>query len=170
MDTSLGPILVVEDEQDHAVLIRAVFEHRSLGALIHIVSTGPAALDYLEGVPPYHDRAEHPLPEVIILDLSLPALGGFGALRWLSESEEHSGFAVLRWLSESKEHSDIPVIVFTSSTDPEDERRAYSLGARAYKTKPADFGDLVDVVRDVVGKWLRPHNLSMGDNDIGQVS
>ena len=84
MDTSLGPILVVEDDQDHAVLIRSVFERRSLGALIHIVSTGPEALDYLEGVPPYHDRAEHPLPEVIILDLSLPALSGFGALRWLS--------------------------------------------------------------------------------------
>ena len=155
MDASLGPILVVEDDQDHAVLIRSVFERRSLGAVIRVVSTGRQALDYLEGLPPYDDRAENPLPEVIILDLSLPGMNGFD---------------LLSWLSVRKEYSDIPVVVFTSSTDPEDARRAYSLGARAYKSKPADFGDLVDVVRDVVRKWLGPSNLSLGDNDIGQVS
>jgi len=155
LDTSLGPILVVEDDQDHAVLIRSVFERRSLGAVIRVVSTGADALAYLDGVPPYDDRAENPLPNVIILDLNLPIT---------------SGLEVLRWLSGSEEHSDIPVVVFTSSTDPEDARRAYSLGARAYKSKPAHFGELVDVVRDVVGKWSGPNNLSSRDNDIGQIS
>ncbi len=155
MDTSLGPILVVEDDQDHALLLRSVFESRSRGTLMRIASTGRAALDYMAGIPPYDDRAENPLPEVIILDLDLPDMNGFDVLSWLSVSEEHAN---------------IPVIVFTSSTDPADARMAYSLGARAFKSKPADFGELVDVVRDVVGKWLGPHNLSLGDNDIGQVS
>ncbi len=156
MDASLGPILVVEDDQDHALLIRSVFERRSsLGAVIRVVSTGQQALDYLEGIPPYDDRTENPLPEVIILDLGLPGMNGFDVLSWLSVSEEHS---------------DIPVVVFTSSTDPADARMAYSLGARSYKTKPADFGELVDVVRDVVGKWLGPNGLSLENDDIGQVS
>ncbi len=135
MTTALGPILVVEDDPDHALLIRAVFEHRSLGAVIRIASTGQEALDYLEGGPPYEDRAENPLPKVIILDLGLPGMDGFN---------------LLRWLFVSKEHSHIPVIVFTASTDPEDERLAYSLGVLAYKNKPADLGELVDVVRGVV--------------------
>ena len=155
MDTSLGPILVVEDDQDHALLIRSVFEHRSLGEVIRVVSTGPEAIAYLEGVPPYDDRAQYPLPKVIILDLNLPIT---------------SGFEVLGWLSGSEEHSDIPVVVFTSSTDPEDERKAYALGARAFKSKPAHFGELVDVVLDVVGKCLGPSKLSLLDDDIGQVS
>lgn len=155
MDTSLGPILVVEDDPDHALLIRSVFESCSRGTVMRIASTGREALDYLEGIPPYDDRAENPLPEVIILDLGLPDMNGFDLLSWLSVSEEHS---------------DIPVIVFTSSTDPADARMAYALGARSYKSKPADFGELVDVVRDVLGKWLGPSNLSLGDNDIGQVS
>ncbi len=136
-------------------MIRSVFESRSRGAVIRIASTGQEALDYLEGVPPYDDRAENPVPEVIILDLGLPDMHGFDVLSWLSVSEEHS---------------DIPVIVFTSSIDPADARMAYSLGARSYKSKPAHFGDLVDVVRDVLGKWLGPASLSLGDDDIGEVS
>ena len=155
MDTSLGLILVVEDDQDHALLIRSVFESRSRGTVMRFASTGREALDYLEGKPPYDDRVENPLPEVIILDLGLPGM---------------SGFDVLSWLSVSKEHSDIPVIVFTSSADPDDARMAYSLGARSYKSKPADFGELVDVVRHVLGKWLGPSNLNLLDDDIGEVS
>ncbi len=155
MDTSLGPILVVEDDPDHALLMRAVFESRARGTVMRIVFTGRGALDYLEGIPPYDDRAENPRPEVIILDLALPDM---------------SGFDLLSWLSVTKEHADIPVVVFTASTDPENARMAYALGARSYKSKPADFGELVDVVRDVLGKWLGPSTLSLGDNDIGQVS
>ncbi|MFV2007609.1 MAG: response regulator, partial [Longimicrobiales bacterium] len=121
MDASLGPILVVEDDRDHAVLIRSVFESRSRGTVMRIASTGREALDYLEGVPPYDDRAENPVPEVIILDLGLPGMNGFD---------------VLSWLSVNKEYSDIPVVVFTASTDPKDARMAYSLGARSFKSKP----------------------------------
>ncbi len=158
MDTPLatiGPILVVEDDEDHALLIRAVFESRARGTVMRMVFTGQGALDYLEGIPPYDDRAENPLPEAIILDLGLPDM---------------HGFAILDWLSVSKEYSDIPVIVFTSSTDPEDARMAYSLGARSYTSKPADFGELVDIVRGIVDKSVRPNNLSLENNDIGHVS
>ena len=155
MDTPLGPILLVEDDESQAVLIRSLFEHSSLGAVIRIASTGQEALDYLEGVPPYDDRAENPLPEVIILDLGLPVM---------------KGLDLLRWLFVSNEHSDIPVIVFTASTDPEDERMAYSLGVLAYKSKPEDFGELVDIVRGIVDKSVRPNNLSLENNDIGHVS
>ncbi len=155
MDNALGPILVVEDDEDHALLIRSVFESRSRGTVLRVASTGREALDYLEGRPPYEDRAENPLPEVIILDLDLPDM---------------TGFDVLNWLSVSKAHSEIPVIMFTASTDPRDARMAYALGARSYKSKPADFGDLVDVVREVLGKWSGPSALSRGDEDIGQVS
>ncbi len=144
MDTPLapiGPILVVEDDEGQALLIRSFFERRSPGAVVRIASTGHEALDYLEGVPPYDDRAENPLPEVIILDLALPDMNGFD---------------VLRGLFVSKEYSEIPVIVFTASTDPEDERMAYRLGVHAYKSKPDNFGELVDVAMDVLHREPSP--------------
>ena len=158
MDTPLatiGPILVVEDDEVQAVVIRSFFERRSHGTVMRMVSTGRKALDYLEGIPPYDDRAENPLPEVIILDLGLPGMNGFEVLSWLSVSEEYS---------------DIPVIVFTSSTDPEDERMAYSLGALAYKSKPYNFGDLADIAMDVLHREPAPGTLSPDDDDSEQES
>ncbi len=158
MDTPLapiGPILVVEDDEVQSAVIRSFFERRSPGAVVRIASTGHEALDYLEGIPPYDDRAENPLPEVIILDLNLPDM---------------NGFEVLSVLFVSKEHSDIPVIVFTSSADPEDERMAYSLGALAYKSKPYNFGDLADIAMDVLQRGPGRGTLSPDDDDSEQES
>ena len=154
VDNALGTILVVEDDADHSALIQAVFRYRSPASVIRIASTGREALDYLEGLPPYNDRAKNPLPEVIILDLDLPGMNGFD---------------VLSWLSMSAEHSKIPVVMFTASTDPADERKAFSLGAHAFKSKPENFGELVEVVLDAAGRQLGPDSLSSGDGDIDKV-
>ena len=148
-------ILVVEDDSNHAALIRAVFRHHSFEAVVRIASTGREALDYMEGIPPHDDRAENPLPDVIILDQGLPDMTGFDVLRWLSASEEHS---------------DIPVVMFTSSTNPADERMAYSLGARSYKSKPSNFSELVDTVMDVLHRDPEPGSLSAHDDDSEQES
>ena len=141
MDIPLGPILVVEDDEGQGLLIRSFFERRSLGAVVRIASCGQEALDYLDGRPPYHDRVENPLPEVIILDLALPDMNGFD---------------VLRGLFVSKEYSDIPVIVFTASTDPEDERMARRLGVLAYKSKPDNFQELGEIALDVLHRGRGP--------------
>ena len=155
MATALGPILVVEDDEGQAVLIRSFFERRTLGAVVRIASSGQEALDCLDGIPPYDDRAENPLPGVIILDLGLPDMNGFD---------------VLRGLFVSKEYSDIPVIVFSASTDPEDERMAYRLGVLAYKSKPDNFGDLAAIAMDVLQRDTEPGSLSPNDDDSEQES
>lgn len=97
------------------------------------------AVAYLSGKAPYDDRSRTPFPALVILDLIMPRLDGFGVLDW---TREQSGLEQL------------PVVVLTSSSNPGDEARAMSLGARAFLTKPADLDTLGDTVRDIVERWL----------------
>lgn len=115
-----------------AYLIRAVFASRAPGAHVDLVESGGAALPYFKAASPDE------LPDVVILDLGLPDI---------------SGFEVLEWISERRELKDLPVLVFSTSTDPKAVERAYALGARLYREKPADFAVLVDEVREFLGRW-----------------
>ena len=130
-------VLVVEDDQDHATLIRAAFKSQDVRFPFRVFGDGQEAIDYLCGEPPFEDRTRNPLPAVIILDLQLPRV---------------SGFEVLEWVQGRPQLRDIPVLVFTSSTNPEDEERAYSLGAQAYCQKPKDFTILVSAIDGLVGR------------------
>ena len=129
-------ILVVEDNPDHAALIKAVLTTGLANARVHLALTGLEARLYLTGQRPYDDRSSYPLPTLIILDIWLP---------------DATGFEILEWLAQRKRVAEIPVIIFTGSTNPEHAKRAYSLGARLYIQKPADFGELVTAVKGVLG-------------------
>ena len=130
-------VLMVEDDPDDAVLIKAVFEKNLAQADTHRAVSGWEAQLYLAGESPYEDRHEHPLPSLIVLDLGLPDDTGFEA-----------GFEILAWLAEQEELSRIPVIVFTASEDPEHARRAYALGARRFMRKLDDYEKLTEVASD----------------------
>ena len=61
------------------------------------------------------------------------------------------------WLSR------IPVIVFTASEDPEDERKAYELGARRYLRKPDDYGVLVDAAKAELDPQIETQERQIGE-------
>ena len=71
-------------------------------------------------------------PDLIILDLGLPA---------------GDGFVVLHRLQEDDKLSTIPVIVLTARDPQSSERRALQAGAAAFFQKPADNTELLDVIR-----------------------
>ena len=64
-------ILLVEDRQDDVVLIRKAFQNAYLNNPLHVVADGEEAMAYLIGEGKYSNRAEHPLPELILLTISL---------------------------------------------------------------------------------------------------
>lgn len=133
-------VLYVEDEADDVLFMQAAFRRVGLAVPLRAVMDGQQAISYLAGEAPFDDRAAHPLPAVVLLDLNLPV---------------QSGFEVLRWIRLQPHFERLPVIVFSSSGRPEDRRRAAELGASDYALKPASgmqFGDVVRVVRDV---WLQ---------------
>ena len=132
-------VLVVEDDQDHAALIEAVFSYRDFPCTFHVTGSSEEAMDYLLGRWPFDNRVRHPIPDVIILDIGLPGMDGLGFLRWLGTRPEP-------W-------SRTPVVVFTAMEDDAVVAQATALGAREVKTKPADFTQLVDTVAHILKRW-----------------
>lgn len=132
-------VLVVEDNPDHALLIQLAAERTLPGLDVRVAENGEEAVAYLGGEAPYEDRRENPLPRLVILDLIMPKLDGFG---------------VLEWISEQPDLEDVPVVVFTSSLNPRDEARSLELGARTFLSKPSTLDELGTLVQELVQKWL----------------
>ncbi|MBI1191489.1 MAG: response regulator [Tepidisphaera sp.] len=127
--------LLVEDDEDHADLVaRAMREHR-VGNTMSRVADGEAALDYL------YQRGGHAKasrPDVVLLDLNLPKLGGQEVLSTLKSDPELSA---------------IPVVVLTTSEADADRVKAYASRANSYVVKPLDFQQFHDMVRQLGMYW-----------------
>ena len=117
-------ILVVEDEQDIAGLIKHTLERES-GTRVDMVASGDAALKAVV------DEAPH----LIILDLNLPVL---------------SGFEVCRILRSRPATRHIPIIMLTARTTEVDRVSGLDLGADDYVTKPFSLRELAARVRAVL--------------------
>jgi two-component system, response regulator len=133
------PILLVEDNpDDEALTIRALKKNNILNELV-VARDGVAALDYLFGAGPYAGRDLAVMPQVILLDLNLPRIGGLEVLRKI-RADERTRF--------------LPVVVLTSSKEDEDIINSYSLGANSYVRKPVDFTQFTDAVKTLGLFWL----------------
>ncbi len=117
-------ILLVEDMEEHAILIRQVLKKSKMRPRILWVTDGKAALDFLYNRGDYADIVANPKPDLILLDLKLPKVSGLEVL------EQVKGEERLR---------DIPVAVLTASNEPEDIIRSYKGGADSYFTKSVLF-------------------------------
>lgn len=137
MDPSIT-VLLAEDNPDDALLMQRAFKQHGLMRPLHVVEDGAAAIAYLGGEPPFDDRALYPYPHFIMLDLKMPRL---------------SGFEVLEWLRQRPEHQVIPTIVWSSSADLRDVKRAYCLGANGYLCKPTDFARFKVMVGHLLAFW-----------------
>ncbi len=131
--------LIAEDDPDDRELLSIAFETSGLGGTIRFVEDGMELLDYLEGRGGF-DRAQAPMPGVIVLDLNMPRMDGREALIQL---KNHHKLSL------------IPVVVLTTSTDENDISGAYDAGANSYITKPTSFERLEQVVRTLHEYWRR---------------
>src|SRR5215469_16308856 len=117
-------ILLVEDEENDATLVKMAFNRNNLQNPVQWVQDGLEAIAYLNGEGVYADRAKYPFPEVLILDLKMPRM---------------SGLELLSWIREHPEYRVIPRIIMTSSRLERDIESAYTLGANTYMVKPSSF-------------------------------
>jgi DNA-binding response OmpR family regulator len=122
---SVGPILVVEDEPDDRLLIRAVLQE--VGFHIMEAEDGPPALELLES-------GEHDFC-LVILDLFMPQM---------------HGNEVLKRIRRSLSTQALPVIVLTASPNPRDEIELLEAGADDYLLKPIVADRLEARVRAVL--------------------
>jgi two-component system response regulator len=132
------PILLVEDDENDALLVSRAIRKNNLPNEVHWVKDGLEARHYLEGVEEFEDRTSHPFPEVIILDLKMPRMNGLELLAWI---DEHPQYRV------------IPTIVMSSSRLHSDVERAYMLGANTFMVKPTDFDSLAKTIKTIHDYW-----------------
>ncbi len=137
--TKFAPILLAEDDDNDVFFVRRALQQAGLANPLIVARDGKEAVDYLEGAGPYNDRARHPLPGLLLLDLKMPLLNGFDVLTWLQTRPE-LGY--------------LPVVVLSSSDHDLDMQKARQLGADDYRVKPSDFQNLVQIVQELHSRWL----------------
>src|SRR5260370_9232565 len=76
-------ILLAEDRYDDIFLIRRAFEKGGLLNPLQVVRNGEEVVAYLKGEGKFANRAEYPLPQLLLLDLKMPLMDGFDVLPWL---------------------------------------------------------------------------------------
>ncbi len=126
------PILLVEDDPDDAFFMTRAFASECPAAELHIVRDGEEAIAYLAGRGRYADRAAHPFPCHVLLDLKLPRL---------------SGLEVLRWIRAQPAHAALPVTVLSGSDLPSDVAEARTLGVADYLQKAVSLPGFIEAVR-----------------------
>ncbi len=132
-------ILLVEDNpDDEALTLRALKKNNILNEVV-VAHDGAEALDYLFAEGAHAERDPGIMPEVVLLDLKLPKIGGLEVLKRLRADER------TRLL---------PVVVLTSSNQEQDIITSYDLGANSYIRKPVDFNQFIEAVRQLGLYWL----------------
>jgi two-component system response regulator len=132
-------ILLVEDNpSDEELTLRALRKSNILNKVI-VARDGAEALDYLFARGAYQGRDTGDLPQVVLLDLNLPKIGGLDVLRAIRADER------TRLL---------PVVILTSSKEDRDLMSGYASGANSYIVKPVDFTQFADAVRQLGMYWL----------------
>jgi two-component system response regulator len=137
-DQALVEILLVEDEPSDVELTIRAFEKARLTNPIHVARDGLEALEFLFARGRHADRKDHPVPQVVLLDLNLP---------------KKSGIEVLRQIKADSLTKDIVVIVLTVSTRDRDMAECRRLGAETYIVKPVDFQNFSEVTSQLKLAW-----------------
>jgi CheY-like chemotaxis protein len=132
-------ILLVEDNLDHAELVKRNLEGAVVANHLVHVEDGEAALDYLFERGEYSDLKKYPRPNLVLLDLRLPKVQGLDVLREVKNDPK------LRM---------IPVVILTTSDAERDIALAYECHANSYVTKPVDFSTFGRLLKDLGYYWL----------------
>jgi CheY-like chemotaxis protein len=132
-------ILLVEDNpDDEALIVRAMAQNKLLNEIV-VARDGLEALDYLFAEGQHAGRDISQQPALVLLDIQLPKLDGFGVLKRLRANDN------TRFIS---------VVILTSSAEQEDILKGYGLGANSYIRKPVDFDEFIETVGQLGPYWL----------------
>lgn len=126
-------ILLVEDNADDERLTLRAMRLSDVPSIVQVARDGEEALKYL-----YGPNAR--VPDLILMDLKLPKVDGLQLLRKI-----RSG-ATTRL---------VPVVILTSSDEAIDIWESYGLRANSYVSKPVDFNEFIETVRQLGLYWLK---------------
>jgi CheY-like chemotaxis protein len=133
MNEKPQPILLVEDDPGHVLLIEKNLRRAGVINEIIKLDDGEKAVDYLfsEG-----DFASviNPVPLLILLDINLPVLNGLQVLQRIKADERTRR---------------IPVVMLTTTDSSQEIAKCYDLGCNIYITKPVDYVKFSEAIRNL---------------------
>ena len=129
--TSEPIILIVDDDEGHAILIRENLEAAGLSNRIRHFRDGQAILDFF-----FKDRPTPGDAFLVLLDIRMPKVDGIEVLRRIKSDPN------LRRL---------PVIMLTTTDDSREIARCHELGCNVYMQKPVDYDRFSEAIRRLGG-------------------
>lgn len=129
-------ILVVDDDPGFVHLLRELMKDVRRRHELHPVKDGVEALQFLHA-PKSHAAA--PQPDLVLLDINMPRLGGLEVLSAIKSDPELCA---------------IPVIVVSTSSAPHDVRQSYWAKANCYVQKPANLEEYERLVHAIGAFWV----------------
>ena len=129
-------LLLVEDDRGDSDLIEEAFEDSTYPVKISLVRDGIQAIAYLQRKDEYANAS---LPDLILLDLNLPRMGGQEVLKTIKSDDNFKH---------------IPVIILTTSDSQEEILMAYNLGANCYLCKPLGLQEFMELIRTIENYWF----------------
>jgi CheY-like chemotaxis protein len=130
-------ILLVEDDIGDQKLTKQALCGDKVGNEVIITSSAEEALEYLERSK--QGESDSPIPDLILLDLNMPGMGGKGLLTRLRED------SVL---------NSIPVVILTTSDSDRDVLESFQLQAAGYIQKPANLQGFKEAMNDLTDYWF----------------
>lgn len=138
-DKRLLNILIVDDDLDAQELLALSFERLGVSSRVSCVGSGNEAVAYVTGQGEFSDRKRFPYPSLLITDLKMP---------------DGDGFSLLEQLKSTPQHRVLPTVVMSASSDADDVKKSYMLGASNYFVKPAEFNALERLIKLLYEIWL----------------
>ena len=131
-------ILLVEDDPADQKLIKASLKSQKVANDLSIVSSGEEGIDYLHGCD--GDCVNGcSRPDLILLDLNMPGMGGKEFLRRIKDDENLK---------------EIPVVILTTSESEKDIIESYQLQASGYVNKPLTLDGFKEIMEKIEDYWF----------------
>ena len=133
-------LLLVEDGEVEILVMKKSLKRIGSPFSLQVARTGDEAVEYLSGVGRFADRQACPLPDMVLLDLTLPG--------------SRNGHQVLEWIRGQPGLGKLPVMMLTGSLEPADVQKAYQKGVTSYLVKPGNIDGAEKILRQIAADWL----------------
>jgi CheY-like chemotaxis protein len=133
-------VLLVDDDSGDRELTRRALDRDVFRTDLRVACDGEQAMDYLLHRGEHRDPESAPTPDLILLDLNMPKLGGR---------------EVLEQLKNDSRLKSIPIVILTTSQQEEDILRSYELGCNSYIAKPVKLTDFTASVQQLGAYWFQ---------------
>lgn len=132
-------ILSVEDDAHIRLFLEHSYKQLGLTEQVKILDDGEQAINYLAGSPPFDNRVNYPLPQMVLLDGQLPRKSGLDVVKWIRDRSQFDGLIV---------------VMFSASGDNSDIRKAYHAGVNSYIQKPLTLSQFTESLQKIRDYWL----------------